>query len=74
MRVYVCAHVDDLMAIGRPEALQAFERDIRTKYEITIQRGVKHSYIRLDIMQLRGSMKIVVSQKDFQKELLNKYS
>jgi hypothetical protein len=74
MRVYVCAHVDDLMAIGRPEALQAFERDIKTKYEITVQRGYKHSYIGLDITQLRGSMRIVVSQKGFHKELLSKYS
>jgi hypothetical protein len=74
MRICVCAHVDDLMAIGKPEALQAFERDIKTKYEITAQRGFKHSYIGLDITQLRGSMKIVVSQKGFQKELLNKYS
>jgi hypothetical protein len=74
MRIYVCAHVDDLMAIGKPEALHAFERDIKTKYDISVQRGLKHSYIGLDITQLRGSMKIVVSQKGFQKELLNKYS
>jgi hypothetical protein len=74
MRIYVCAHVDDLMVIGKPEGLQAFERDIKTKYDITVQRGFKHSYIGLDITQLRGSMKIVVSQKGFHKELLNKYS
>ncbi len=74
MSVYACAHVDDLIVIGRPEGLQAFERDIKTKYEITVQKGFKHSYIGLDITQLRGSMKIVVSQKGFHKELLNKYS
>jgi hypothetical protein len=70
----MCAHVDDLMAIERPEALQAFERDVKTQYEITVQRGYKLSYIGLDVTQLRGTMKIAVSQKRFHKELLSKYS
>jgi hypothetical protein len=43
MRVYVRALDEDLMAIGRPEGLQAFEQDIKTKYEMTVQRGLKHS-------------------------------
>jgi hypothetical protein len=29
MRLYVCAHVDDLMAIGKPNALAQFENEIK---------------------------------------------
>jgi len=64
-QLYVCAHVDDLLAIGKPEALSQFDKDIRKHYEITVQRGLKHSYIGLDIVQLRGSKKVIVSQKGF---------
>jgi hypothetical protein len=73
-QLYVCAHVDDLLAIGKPEALSQFDKDIRKHYEITVQRGLKHSYIGLDIVQLRGSKKVIVSQKGFHRELLNKYA
>ena len=73
-RIYACAHVDDLLAIGKPEALSQFDTDIRKHYEITVQRGLKHSYIGLDIVQLRGSKKVIVSQKGFHRELLNKYA
>jgi hypothetical protein len=31
MRVYVCVHVDDLLIIGEPEAVQ-LKRDMDTKY------------------------------------------
>ncbi len=51
MRIYVCAHVDDLMAIGKPNALAQFESEIKQVYDITVQRGHKHSYIGLDITQ-----------------------
>jgi hypothetical protein len=53
MRIYVCAHVDDLMAIGKPCALAQFENEIKQVNDITIQRGFKHSYIGLDITQSR---------------------
>jgi hypothetical protein len=74
MRIYVCAHVDDLMGIGKPCALVQFESDIKQVYDITVQRGHKHSYIGLDITQSRQNKNIIVSQKGFHKELINKYS
>ncbi len=66
--------MDDLLAIGRPEALSRFEQDIRRLYEITVQNGLKHSYIELDIVQLCGSKKVIVSQKEFHRQLVNKYA
>jgi hypothetical protein len=43
-------------------------------YDISVQRGFKHSYIGLDITQSRHNRNIIVSQKGFHKELINKYS
>jgi len=74
MTIYVCAHVDDLFGIGKENALTQFESDIKQVYDITVQRGHKHSYIGLDITQSRHNKNIIVSQKGFHKELLNKYS
>jgi hypothetical protein len=67
---YTCAHVNDLMAVGKPAALLKFEEDIKRVYDITVQKGFKQ-FIGLDITQLRDSKKVVVSQKGFHKELIN---
>jgi hypothetical protein len=74
MCIYVCAHVNGLMAIGKPEALVQFESEIKRVYDITVQRGFKHTYIGLDITQSRHNKSIIMSQKGFHKELINKYS
>ncbi len=63
MRIYVCAHVDDLTGIGKSAALSKFEKNNERAYDITVQKGFKRSYIGLVITQLRDSKKVVVSQK-----------
>ena len=71
-QLYARAHVDDLLFIRKPEAPSQFDQDIIKPYEITVLKGLKHSYIGLDILQLRGSKKVIVSQKGFHRELVNK--
>jgi len=62
------------MGVGKPQALSQFEDEIKQVYDITVQRGFKHSYIGLDIIQSKHDGSIIVSQKGFHKELINKYS
>ncbi len=49
MKAYVCADVDDLLIIGKLEAVQQLKRDIDTKSTIVWTVGKQHSYIGLDI-------------------------
>jgi hypothetical protein len=32
MKLHVCAHLDDLLIIGKPEAVQQLKRDMDTKF------------------------------------------
>jgi hypothetical protein len=68
-RVYVCAHVDDLLIIGKPEAAQLLKRDMDTKYTMVWTVGKQHSYIGLDIT-ITETHKILVSQKGYREDIL----
>jgi Reverse transcriptase (RNA-dependent DNA polymerase) len=73
----VVAHVDDLLATGPQRPLEQFIADIQKIYKMTIQEGMKHSYLGLDIQQLvseKHGKTVVVSQQGYQKELLKKYA
>jgi hypothetical protein len=34
IKVYVCAYVDDLLIVGKPEAVRQLKNDMDTKYTI----------------------------------------
>jgi hypothetical protein len=44
MRVYVCAHVNDLLIVGKPEAVRQLKKDMETKYTMVWTVGKQHSY------------------------------
>jgi hypothetical protein len=60
MKVYVCADVDDLLIVGKPEAVRQLKKDIDTKYPMVWTVGKYYSYIGLDIT-VTDSHKILVS-------------
>jgi hypothetical protein len=72
MRVYVCAHVDDLLIVGKPEAVRQLKNDMDTKYTMVWTVGKQHSYIGLDIT-ITDSHKIQVSQKGYREDILKRF-
>ncbi len=59
MRVYVCAHVDSLLIVGKPEAIRQLKKDMETKYTMVLTVGKQHPYIGLDI-KITDSHKILI--------------
>ena len=59
MKVYVCAHVDDLLIVGKPEAVPQLKNAMDTKYTMVWIVGKLHSFIGLDIT-VTESHKILV--------------
>jgi hypothetical protein len=60
MKVYVCAHVDDLLIVGKPDAVRQLKNDMDTKYTMVWTVGKQHSYIGLGIT-VTDTHKILVS-------------
>jgi hypothetical protein len=71
-RVYVCAHFDDLLIIGKPDAVEQLKRDMDTKYTMVWTVGKQHSYIGLDIT-VTDRHKILVSQKGYREDILKRF-
>jgi hypothetical protein len=72
MRVYVCAYVDDLLIIRKPEAVRQLKNDMDTKYAMVWAVGKQHSYMGLDIT-ITGSQKVLVSQKGYREDILKRF-
>ena len=72
MKVYVCAHVDDLLIVGKPDAVRQFKNDMDTKYTMVWTAGKQHSYIGLDIT-VTDTHKILVSQKGYREDILKRF-
>ncbi len=70
--MYVCAHVDDLLIVGKPEAVRQLKNDMDTKYTMVWTVGKQHSYIGLDIT-ITDSHKILVSQKGYREDILKRF-
>jgi hypothetical protein len=72
MKIYVCAHVDDLLIAGKPDAIRQLRNDIDTKYTMVWTAGKQHSYIGLDIT-ITDTHKILVSQKGYREDILKRF-
>ncbi len=72
MRVYVCAHVDVLLIVGKPEAIRQLKNDMDTKYTMVCTVGKQRSCIGLDIT-ITDSHKILVSQKGYREDILKRF-
>ncbi len=72
MRVYVCGHVNDLLIVGKPEAVRQLKKDMNTKYFMVWTVEKQHSYIGLD-MTITDSHKILVSQKGYREDILERF-
>ncbi len=67
MRVYVCAHVDDLLIVEKPEAVRQLRNNVDTKYTMVWTVGKQPFYIGLDIT-ITDCHKILVSQKGYRED------
>ncbi len=72
MKVYVCAHVDDLLIVGKSEAIRQLKNDMDTNYTMVWTVGKQHSYIELDIT-VTDLHKILLSQKGYREDILKRF-
>ena len=72
-KIILCSHVDDLLVIGKRRCLDIFNSQIIKIYKITIQNGVKHSYIGLDINQCQSTYRISVTQSGYRRDVVNRF-
>ena len=71
--IILCSHVDDLLVIGKPSQLNVFINEIRKKYDINIQTGLKHSYIGLDIIQCNSTYRVSIGQTGYRRDVINRF-
>jgi hypothetical protein len=71
-RIIAAAHVDDIIAIGNKSELELFEKQISKIYEMTFQKGLRHSYIGLDV-EINPRLGIYVSQSGYRREVIEKF-
>ena len=69
----LCSHVDDLLVVGKKDALDKFKAEITKEYDINIELGYKHSYIGLDIKKNRASGVICVGQAGYKSQVLKRF-
>ena len=69
----LCSHVDDLLVVGKKNALDKFKTEISKEYDINIELGYKHSYIGLDIKKNRASGVICVGQAGYKRQVLKRF-
>ena len=70
-KVIVAAHVDDLIAVGKPKARKQFQSELEKAYEVNSQNGPKLSYIGLTIS--KSQKDYVVSMEGYRKELVSRF-
>jgi hypothetical protein len=71
IKVYVCAHVDDLLIVRKLDAVQ-LKNDMDTNYTMVWTVGKQHSYIGPDIT-VTDSHEILVSQKGYREDILERF-
>jgi hypothetical protein len=71
--VCVGTWVDDLIVTGTKKDIDDFEKELKTYYEITSNRGDKISYISLYIETMRNTGERLLSQKGYRVDMLNKF-
>ena len=69
----LCSHVDDLLIVGKNNALLKFKEEITKEYDINIEQGYKHSYIGLDIKKNRASGVICIGQAGYKRQVLKRF-
>ena len=72
-KIFICSHVDDILCIGKPPAINAFREAFAREYEINAQEGFKHSYIGLDIIQEESTHKVSIGQTGYRRDVLIRF-
>ena len=72
-KILLASHVDDLLVVGKQKYLDIFNEEIKKVYKITIQTGIKHSYIGLDINQCQSTYRVTLSQSGYRRDVVNRF-